>query len=112
MLKEKEIASVEAGTKRQKFYASRDAEIKNYANSTHYSDAEKLAIDRIKSGLELCYYGTKMYTSFRKKFATIKIEGADVKNQRNLKILEEDYAERGITKVVSAQGVIYRIPKV
>ena len=30
---------------------------------------------------------------------------------RNLELLESDYAAQGITKVVTAQGITYRIPK-
>ena len=111
-MKEAFLDTKEAGSKSQKFHAARDAEIKSYACSTHYSDAEKLVADRVKVGLEMCYSGSKFYTTFRKKFITIKIDNASVRDSKSLKILEDDYETRGITKAVSPQGVIYRIPKV
>jgi hypothetical protein len=102
---------IETKESTNKFFASQDAKLRSYAASTHYTDAERITAERVKLGLELCYYANSIFVTFRKKFVTIKIENARVRNKEALADLEQGYAERGITKVVSAQGIIYRIPK-
>jgi hypothetical protein len=39
------------------------------------------------------------------------VENPRVIDRYNLELLEGDYEKQGITKVVTAQGVTYRIPK-
>jgi hypothetical protein len=95
-----------------KFAAQRNARMKSYAASTGYTLAERTRAERIKLGLELVYSGKMFYVTFRKKFIVIKIEGANVRDKATLKALETDYTAQGITKVVTAQGISYRIMKV
>ena len=94
-----------------KWIAHQDAKMRSYAASSHYLTAEKLIAERIRYCLESCYYTSGIYLIFRKKFITIKIDKARIRNAKDLANLEQDYKSRGITKVISAQGVIYRIPK-
>jgi len=65
----------------------------------------------MKLALELCYSAKRFYINPRGKFITIKIDNPRVKDRRNLDLLESDYELEGITKVTTAQAVIYRIPK-
>lgn len=92
--------------------AARDAQFKSACEAQNYTDAQKLSAERMKLALELCYFNTKVYITFRKKFITVKVNKGQVRDRRNLTLLEKDYESAGYTKVVSAQGISYRIPKV
>ena len=62
--------------------------------------------------LDLVYSAREIYVTYRKKFINVKVEAGLVRDRRQLAVLEQDFERRGITKLVSAQGIIYRIPKV
>lgn len=106
-----QVQQIETKEATNKFFASQDAKLRSYAASTHYEDSERTAAERVKLGVELCYFAKNVFITYRKKFITVKIEGATVRNKEALADLEQGYAERGIKKIVSEQGVIYRIPK-
>lgn len=108
-MKERELETKSAG-----FYAyaaARDARMRAAAMWSHYTDAERVRAERMKLALELCYYAKRFYINPRGKFITIKIENPKIKDHRNLALLEADYEQEGITKVVTPQGITYRIPK-
>lgn len=92
--------------------AARDAQFKSACESQNYSDKQKLVAERMKLALELCYYNKNIYITFRKKFISIKIDQAQIKDRKNLALLETDYDNAGYSKIVSKQGVSYRIPKI
>ena len=94
-----------------KWWASRDAAIKSYAESTRYSAAERLAAERMKLGLEIVYASKAIHVNYRGKFIAIKIEMPQVRDRKMLAVLEKDYSLMGIVKRLSPQGLIYRIPK-
>ena len=92
--------------------AARDAAMKSYAASTFYTEAQKVRSERMKLGLELVYSFKQAYITYRKKFITIKLDQARVKDRKTLTLLEQDYTVEGsITKVVTDQGVTYRIAR-
>ncbi|MFM8760350.1 MAG: hypothetical protein ACKOPD_06195 [Polynucleobacter victoriensis] len=93
------------------WYAARDARMKSYAASTHYTQAERTRAERMRLGLELVYAAKSIYVTFRQKFVTVKVDRALVRDRKALAVLEAEYALEGITKAVTAQGVIYRIAK-
>lgn len=95
-----------------KFAAFMDARVRSYAASTHYSQAERTAAERIRLALDLVYSAREIYVTYRKKFINVKVEAGLVRDRRQLADLEQDFERRGITKLVSAQGIMYRIPKV
>ena len=94
-----------------KFWAYNDARMKNIAGASHYSERQKVEAERTKLGLDLCYANKGIYINYRDNFIAIKVAGAYVKNKLELMVLEAEYTKRGYTKAVTAQGVIYRIPK-
>ena len=105
----------ELDTKKAGFYArgaAIDARMRNIAMASKYSDAQKIQAERMKLGLEMVYASNGIYINFRLKFITIKLESPMVRDRKTLALLEQDYEKAGITKQVSAQGVIYRIMKV
>jgi hypothetical protein len=105
---EKELDTQASGNK---WWSKKDARMKSYAYSTTYSEQQKIAAERVKLGLELCYANKDIHINFRKKFITIKVEKPLVRDRKNLKLLEAEYEDRGYKKCVSAQGIIYRIPR-
>jgi hypothetical protein len=107
---EKELDTPSAGS--YAFAASRDAKMKSYAASTHYSEVEKVTAERVKLGLEMVYSAKGVYLNYRKKFIAIKLDGARVRDRKNLAFLEQEYTAKGYTKSSTAQGIIYRIPKI
>jgi hypothetical protein len=95
-----------------KFWASRDARMRNIAGASHYTETQKIQAERMKLGLELCYTAKGIYINYRDKFIAVKVAGARVKDRVELVVLEAEYAKLGVTKAETPQGTIYRIPKV
>ena len=94
-----------------KWWAARDAAQRSYAASTHYTEAQKIQAERMKLGLELVYAAKGIHINFRQKFITVKVDGPLCKDRKTLLLLEQDWEQAGVVKLVSAQGVVYRIPK-
>ena len=108
-MQERELETRSAG-----FYAyaaARDARMRAAAMWSHYTEAERVRAERMKLALELCYSAKYFYINPRGRYITIKVENPRVIDRRNLELLESDYESQGITKVVTAQGITYRIPK-
>lgn len=92
--------------------AARDAAIKSYAASTLYTEAQRLRAERMKLGLEMVYWSKNVFVTYRKKFITIKLDQARVRDAKTLRLLEKDYTElKDVTKVVTDQGITYRIAR-
>ena len=92
--------------------AARDAAMKSYAASTLYTEAQKVRAERMKLGLEMVYSARSAFITYRKKFVTIKLDQARVRDRKTLALLEQDYTAQGdITKVVTDQGITYRIAR-
>jgi len=92
--------------------AARDAAMKSYAASTLYTEAQKVRAERMKLGLEMVYSARSAFITYRKKFVTIKLDQARVRDRKTLALLEQDYTAQGdITKVVTTQGITYRIAR-
>lgn len=108
-MQERELETRSAGY--YAYAAARDARMRAAAMWSHYTEAERVRAERMKLALELCYSAKRFFINPRGKFITIKVENPRVVDRRNLELLEGDYAAQGITKVVTAQAVIYRIPK-
>lgn len=105
----KELETKSAGM--YAYAAARDARMKAAAMWSHYTEAQRVQAERMKLGLELCYSSKGIYINPRQKFITIKVDSPVVRDRKNLALLEADYAAEGITKVVTDQGVVYRIAK-
>ena len=92
--------------------AARDAAMKSYAASTLYTDAQKVRAERMKMGLEMVYSARSAFITYRKKFVTIKLDQARVSDRKTLALLEQDYTAQGdVTKVITDQGITYRIAR-
>ncbi len=65
----------------------------------------------MKLVLELMYDSKGVHINYRKKFITIKVDQPKVVDSKNLNSMEKQWAKDNISKLTSAQGIIYRIPK-
>ena len=92
-----------------KWWAARDARMRNYANSTRYTDHQKTVAERMKIVLEMVYAAKGVYIAYGKKGISLKVDGAVVRDRKELGFLEEGWTRAGMTKKVSPQGVIYRM---
>ena len=93
------------------FFAARDARMRNYAMGSTYSAAEKLRAERMKLGLGVAYSADEIHINYRGKFIAVKIANPRVRDRDVVNKLEAIYALEGIVKRISAQGTIYRIPR-
>jgi len=94
------------------YAAARNARMRATAMWSHYTQAERVRAERMKLGLELCYSARGFYINPREKFIAIKIDNPTVRDRRSLAMLEKQYDKEGIKKIVTNQGVTYRIAKV
>lgn len=88
-----------------------DARMRNYAGKSTYSYADQTRAERMKIVLEIVYCAKDVYINYRGKFIAVKVDGARVADRDSLCELEAEWAAQGVTKAVSAQGVVYRIPR-
>ena len=97
--------------KQHKWFASQDAVRRAANNWSHYSSAQKTQAHRMVLGLELALAG-EIFINPRQKFIAIKVQNARVRDRKILLDLEAQYEQQGIIKIVTLQGITYRIPKV
>jgi hypothetical protein len=96
-----------------KWWALQDRRMRNYVNSTLYTEAQRVRMERLRLALELCVRGTVYAVSFGKRSASVKVQaGAVVVYRRELEALEADWTKEGIYKKVSAQGFQYHLTRV
>ena len=91
------------------WWAAQDARMRNIVNKSHYAESVHIRAERMVLALGLCYAAKGIHEAFGKKGVSIKVDRpTSVRDRRNLQLLEADWAELGVVKKVSAQGVIYR----
>lgn len=105
-----QVTSIDTREAPCKWWAARDAQMRNAVNSTLYTDRQKVRAERMRSALTLVYAGN-FYISFGRRGITVKVDRARVVDRKNLQALEQDWQVEGICKRVSAQGVVYNIPR-
>jgi len=91
-----------------KWWAARDARMRNYANSTHYTVHQRLAAERMKLVLEMVYWAKAVYIAYGKRGISLKVDGARIKDHKELSLMEAGWTRAGIVKKITPQGVIYR----
>jgi hypothetical protein len=91
------------------WWAAQDASMRNIAAKSKYTPQVHLQVERMKAVLDYCY-GGRIFEAYRPKSVAVKIDKPWVKNKQMLSEIEADWAQRGITKTVTPQGVLYRLP--
>ena len=87
-----------------------DARMRNLAGKSHYSYAQQTRAERMRLVLEIVYCAKDIYINYRQRFIAVKVDEARVADKSSLGELEAEWALEGITKAVTDQGVVYRIP--
>jgi len=91
-----------------KWWAFKDASMRNAVNATRYSQKERTRAERMKLALELVYFAKSIYIAFGITGVSIKVDKARIKNNKDLALLEQDWGKQGVYKKVSPQGITYR----
>lgn len=91
------------------WFAAKDARQKSLANKTRFSDKQLAKADRVSLALELVYYCERVTVDYCKKWVRIKVHKAQIKDKKSLSLLETDWENQGIVKVLTDQGIIYRV---
>ena len=93
------------------FYAALDARMRNAVGKLLYSDSKLLVADQVCMGLQRCYNTNSVYINYRKKFISLKVSSDhELHDAHTLSLFEHDWQLLCMTKLISAQGTIYRIP--
>jgi hypothetical protein len=93
-----------------KWWALRDRQQRNHANSTHYTLEQRTRAGRMQLALELCYTGRVYEPSYGTTGVSVKTVG-HVRDRKALASLEAVWEAQGIIKRVTAQGTSYRFKK-
>ena len=95
------------------WFSKADAEARNTANKSLYGPKQLLEAERVRLALGLVYHNRGIYINYRDRFIAVKVDRAQtIRGQRlEREVLEKEYETRGYSKRVTAQGVIYRIPR-
>lgn len=91
------------------WFAAKDARQKSLANKTRFSNIQLAKADRVSLALELVYYCEKVTIDYCKKWIRVKVHKAQIKDKKSLALLETDWGNQGIVKVITDQGIIYRV---
>lgn len=105
------MITVEKDTRRapNAWWAAQDARMRNIAAKSRYTAQTHLQVERMMMVLDYCY-GGRIFEAYRPKSVSVKIDQPTVKNPEMLREIEADWAQRGITKTVTPQGILYRLP--
>lgn len=91
------------------WFAARDAKMRSAVNATNFSDKQKIRAERVKLALELVYSYKAITLDYTKRHIRVKVHNAIIKDRKNLRELEKDWEQDGIVKVLTDQGIIYRV---
>lgn len=91
------------------WFAARDARMRSIANASLFTDQQKVKAERVKMALEMVYSCTEVSITNCKKWIRVKVHAGQVRDRKNLALLEQDWAAQGITKTLTNQGVIYHV---
>ena len=108
-MKQKELDTLSAG--QYAWAAAQNARMRAIAMWSHYTHAERTRAERMRLALELCYAAKGFHINPREKFISIKVDKPQIRDRKQLRLLESDWAEQGIVKIATAQGVTYRVAK-
>ena len=90
-----------------------DANTRNENIKQLYLPVEITRADTAMRNIKACYESTEFFTNYRKNFIALKVSKPySVRDRDALQQLEQAFNERNYQKVVTPQGIIYRIPKI
>lgn len=103
---ERNLDTQEAPTK---WWAAQDARMRNLANKSHYKETTHVRTERMIMALSILYNARGIHEAYGKTGVSIKVDHpTSIKDPKNLRLLEKEWADAGVIKKVSPQGIIYR----
>lgn len=97
---------------RYAWVAARDASQRSAVYATTHGYQDKLKAERIKLMLDMMYYTDSTSITYCKNWIRVKAHNARKQNRELIAEMESHWAEQGITKKITAQGIIYNVRKV
>jgi hypothetical protein len=91
------------------WFAAKDASMNHAINASRFSDAQKLKAERVKLALEMVYSCEKVLIHNNKTFIRVKVIGGTIRDRKTLRLLESDWDKEGIKRILTEQGIIYRV---
>lgn len=91
-----------------KWFAAQDAQMRNTVNKTIWPDSVHQRVQRMLAVLDMLYAG-KIYEAYGRRRVSIKIDRPVVRDRRWLAVMEKDWAELGVVKTVTPQGILYKV---
>jgi len=91
------------------WFAARVARMKSAVNASLFTDAQKIKAERMKVALEMVFSCEEVTITNCKKWIRVKVHKGNVRDKKNLALLEKDWTNDGITKVQTNQGIIYHV---
>lgn len=95
---------------KNKAWAVMDRRQRNLANSTHYTEQQRVRAERMRMALTLCYAGTVYEPSYGTTGVSVKVTG-HIMDPQVLEQLESVWSSSGVIKRQTAQGTLYRFKK-
>ena len=93
--------------------ARADAKTRNEQTKQLYLPVEITRADTAMRNIKTCYESAEFFINYRKNFVALKVSSPyRVCDRDALQQLEQGFNERNYQKVVTPQGIIYRIPKI
>jgi hypothetical protein len=74
-----------------------------------YTNSQRAKAETFLDIVCAAYSARKAYITYRKSFMTIKVDAPTLRDRHARNVLDTICTERGYQKVVSAQGIIYRM---
>ena len=90
--------------------AATDAAARNSKNKSLYSSSQRATAQTYRDLLDSAYGYDEIFINYRQRFIAIKLTNPAVSNNSLAAKVDALLAERGVTRAVTEQGTVYRIP--
>jgi hypothetical protein len=113
MQKMSAIPTVQLDTReaRRPWFSIQDAQARNLANQGRHSAANQQRAQEMREQLDKLYTHQGVFVNYRQKFISVKVNHAQAKSMFDLTKQELTWMRQGVSRAVTQQGVIYRIPR-
>lgn len=74
-----------------------------------YTNSQRAKAETFLDVVCAAYSGRNAYITYRKSYMTVKVDAPTLRDRHMRDVLDAICAERGYQKVVSAQGITYRM---
>ncbi len=90
-------------------FAAARARMENAVNSTHFTFEERHYAIVARDLLDEAYAFNEIYINYRKTCISIKMDNPIVRDRKMAKELDDIFEDRGIVKIHTPQGLLFRI---